>query len=77
MLLASLVGVVLALLLLGGAFSLAEGAAPSVEQGPPSSCPVRNLTDCNACIHAVGVVKDGQGGVCVWFPVSIWAPLNN
>ena len=49
----SIVGVVLALVLLGGAFKLSESSAPAVQQGLATTCPGTHLLDCNACTHAV------------------------
>lgn len=50
LMLSSMAGVVIALLLLGYAFHLAEGDSPQVTPGASTTCPA---PDCAACLHQV------------------------
>ena len=50
LMLSSMAGVVIALLLLGYAFHLAEGDSPEVTPGDSTTCPA---PDCAACLHQV------------------------
>ena len=48
--LSSMVGVIIALTLLGYAFHLAEAHSPAVTAGAASTCPA---PDCSTCLHQV------------------------
>lgn len=71
LLLSSIGGVALALCMLGGAFRLAESAAPAVRQ---STCPVQQVADCNACLHAVHSRSEMLIHMCTCNPISAYLP---